>query len=67
MPFNNPTILIDKLNESKTVDLKEWCKLYSIKQSKNGVTNKYVMRKNIFEYELRRKPTEEEEKSIDFG
>lgn len=67
MPFDNPTILIEKLNNCKKDELKSWCKYIFAKQSIKGVVNKYTMRLNIFKTELKRKPTDEEEFNINFG
>ena len=52
--------LIDTLNALKTKELKIWCNKYNIKKSKNGVSNKWVLKHNIFKYEIKRNPTDEE-------
>ena len=52
--------LIDALNALKTKELKIWCNKYNIKKSNNGVSNKWVLKDNIFKYEIKRNPTDEE-------
>ena len=54
-------VLIDTLNGLKSTELKNWCNIYNIKKSRNGVSNKYVLKLNIFKYEIGRKPTSQEE------
>jgi hypothetical protein len=38
---------INDLNKMKTRELKELCTLLKVKKSNNGVSNKYVLRKNL--------------------
>ena len=60
MPWYNGNDLIVHLKELKINELKNWCSKYNIKKSSNGNTNKLIIRRNIFEYEMKRPTTLDE-------
>ena len=61
------TTLIEKLNNMDTSQLTAECNIHRIKKSIKGVSNKYVLRKNIFRFEMKRKETKEEDDLICWG
>jgi hypothetical protein len=50
--FNEETLKqkINDLNKMKSRELKELCTLLKVKKSNNGVSNKYVLRKNLLKH-----------------
>lgn len=56
--------LINMLNGLKSDELKAWCNKDNIKKSINGVSNKWVLKENIFKFEVGRNPTPEEERAM---
>jgi len=56
--------LINMLNGLKSVQLKDWCNKDNIKKSRNGVSNKWVLKENIFKFVIGRNPTPEEDRAL---
>jgi len=56
--------LINMLNSLKSDELKDWCNTHRIKKSANGVSNKWVLKDNIFKFVVGRNPTPEEDRTI---
>ena len=46
--------MLDMLNQMNTKDLVNSCKVLKVKQSRHGVQNKLVMRKNLIEHYMGR-------------
>ena len=61
------TTLIDELNNMDKKELICMCNIHHIKKSNKGVSNKYVLRINIFRYEMKRNETKEEDSLICWG
>jgi len=60
MNWDNAKDLIVHLSELRLNELKSWCSENNIKKSRNGNTNKLILRLNIFEYLMKRKISQEE-------